>query len=82
VTALVPKGSEHSFVFLVDQIALTHPEHPILVVDLSDEPGRTFRVIPAEMWSVENNLAIANMDFDEFAERVDKDGIFRGFPES
>jgi hypothetical protein len=29
--------------------------------------------------SVENNLSIGNMDFDEFANAVDKDGIFRGF---
>ena len=46
-----------------------------------DEPGRTFRVIPSEMWSVENNLSIANMDFAEFADAVDEDGVFRGFPE-
>jgi len=34
------------------------------------------------MCSVENNLSIANMDFSEFADNVDKDGIFRGFPDS
>ncbi len=66
--------------FIVDRIALTHPEHPILVVDLYTEPGRTFRVIPAEMWAVENNLSIVNMDFFEFADYVDQDGIYRGFP--
>jgi hypothetical protein len=32
------------------------------------------------MWGIENNLSIANMDFEEFAENVDDDGIFRGFP--
>jgi Domain of unknown function (DUF6924) len=78
LTTLVPKGSQ-LFAFIVDQVALTHPEHPILVVNLFDEPGRTFRVIPSEMWGVENNLSIANMDFDEFAVSADKDGIFRGF---
>jgi hypothetical protein len=31
------------------------------------------------MWEVENNLSIANMGFEEFANAVDKDGIFRGF---
>jgi hypothetical protein len=39
-----------------------------------------FRVIPSQMWSVENNLSIANMDFFEFADAVGDDGIFRGFP--
>jgi hypothetical protein len=70
----------HSFVFIVDPIALTHPERPILVVDLHEEPGRTFRVIPGAMWGVENNLSLANMDFGELAASVDPDGIFRGVP--
>jgi len=64
----------------VDRVALTDPEHPILVVDLMDQPGRTFRVIPSEAWGVENNLSIANMGFEEFAEAADEDGVFRGFP--
>jgi hypothetical protein len=63
-------------------VSLTHPEHPILVVDLFDEPGRTFRVVPSEMWSVENNLSIANMGFEDFVGAVDRDGVFRGFPEA
>jgi hypothetical protein len=78
----VPEGSNHTFLFLVDRTTLTNPEHPILVLDLIEEPGRTFRVIPSETSSVENNLSIANMDFAEFAENADADGIFRGFPES
>jgi hypothetical protein len=44
------------------------------------ELGRTFRVIPSEMWDVENNLSLANMDFPEFAGSTGPDGIFRGFP--
>ena len=75
-------GPYRGYVFVVDRTTLTHPEHPILVVDLHNEPGRTFRVIPAEMWAIENNLSLANMDFDEFADAVDEDGVFRGFPES
>jgi len=60
-------------------MTLTNAEHPILVVDLWETPGRTFRVIPARMWSVENNLSLANMDFHEFAESAGADGVFRGF---
>jgi hypothetical protein len=48
-------------------------------VDLFEEPGRAFRLIPSEMWAVENNLSIANMDFAEFADAVDADDVFRGF---
>jgi hypothetical protein len=32
------------------------------------------------MWGVENNLSIANMDFQDFVDYVDLDGVFRGFP--
>jgi hypothetical protein len=77
---LVPADSDRTFIFIVDRTTLSDPEHPILVLDLRDQPGRTFRVIPAEMWAVENNLSIANMDFAEFANAVDADGVFRGFP--
>ena len=81
LTRLMPDDSDLTFAFIVDRVALTRPEHPILVVDLCNEPGRTFRVIPSQMYAVENNLSIANMDFEEFAEEVDDDGIFRGFPD-
>ena len=54
------------------------PDHPILVVDMSDTflsvaefpeiAGRTpFRCIPTELWSVDNNLNIANMGWEDFA---------------
>jgi hypothetical protein len=82
LVALAPKGGDHTFAFVVDHIALTNPERSVLVVDLYDEPGRTFRVIPREMWGVENNLSIANMDYYEFADNVDPDGVFRGFPQT
>lgn len=81
LTALAQRGPYRTFLFAVDHVSLTDAEHPILVLDLVDEPGRTFRVVPSEMWSVENNLSIANMDFLDFAESVDADGVFRGFPD-
>jgi hypothetical protein len=79
LVSLVPKYPYRSFAFIVDKVALTHSEHPALAVDLRVEPGRAFRVIPAEMWSVENNLSLANMGFAEFADAVGSDGVFRGF---
>ena len=78
----LPKESlNHSFLFLVDHETISSDEFPILCVDLRRNPGSTFRVIPSAMWSVENNLSIANMDFREFAESTDPDGVFRGFPQ-
>ena len=41
--------------------------------------GRTFRCAVREFASIESNLAIANMDYHEFADHVDQDGVFRGF---
>lgn len=72
------------YVFIVDRETLTNPEHPILVIDISgteypEEHGQTVRVIPSAMWSIENNLSLANMDFIEFVESADDDGIFRRF---
>jgi hypothetical protein len=80
---LIELGSDAGlhFILVADRLALTSPEHPVLVVDVAREPGRTFRVVPSAAWSVENNLSLANMDFEEFADAVDEGGVFRGFPE-
>lgn len=79
VLELIPESYNHSFIVIADQTAMTHPEHPLLIVDLLDGTGREFRATPAMIQSIENNLSIANMDFEEFAEAVDEDGVFRGF---
>jgi len=68
-----------SVLFVADAEALGNPEHPILCVDLGEQPGRTFRCIAAELWGVENNLRLANMDWEDFADSVDDRGIHRGF---
>src|SRR5262245_56257455 len=41
---LEPDAANRTFVFLVDTETVAHPEHPVLVVDLYDQRGRTFRV--------------------------------------
>jgi hypothetical protein len=35
--------------------------------------------VPRQVQAIENNLSIANMDFFEFADSADADGVFRGF---
>jgi len=49
---------------------------------LYEGSGREFRAVPSQIQAIENNLSIANMDFEEFAESADESGVFRGFPES
>ena len=71
--------------------AVSGGEVTVVYVDLSVLPedaeefgfvyGRGFRCEVGQVASIEVNLSIANMDFDEFADSIDTDGVFRGFPE-
>jgi hypothetical protein len=75
---LIADGS-HRILYVVDQRAITDPEHPVLVLDVSEEPGRAFRVVPAAMQTVDRNiLELEDLDFALFEEFADPDGIFRG----
>jgi hypothetical protein len=80
---LIPDGYESPLLALVDHTTIASPEMPVLLVDLNElneQYGRTMRVIPAELPSIEVNLSLANMDFFDFADSADEDGVFRGFP--
>ncbi|MEU5397514.1 DUF6924 domain-containing protein [Streptomyces tibetensis] len=76
---LIPAEHQHPLLVLADLVAVTSAEHPLLVVDRRGERGRCIRAVAAELWSIENNLSGANMDFEEFVGAVDGDGVFRGF---
>ena len=70
---------EHNFIFIADSKTIESEDNSLLCIDLYDEIGRTFRVIPSELWGVENNLSISNMDFADFYDSCDENGVFRGF---
>jgi hypothetical protein len=70
---------KHNFIFIADSLTFSNAENSVLCIDLHDEIGKSFRVIPSELWGVENNLSISNMDFYEFFDSCDSDGVFRGF---
>jgi hypothetical protein len=76
---LVPAEYRHPLLVLADSVTVASIERPLLVVDLRAERGRCVRVVAAKLWSIENNLSDANMDFEEFAGAADDDGVFRGF---
>ncbi len=79
VKAAVPANAHGaSVLFIADSTALTSPDHPVLVVDLLDDGRRPIRCIPPELWAVENNLNIANMAWEDFADEVDGSGVYRG----
>lgn len=71
--------------FLADEKTLTSAEHPILAVrvlpnrDDDRTEHRPFRVVPSALWSVENNINLANMDWEDFTRSVEADGVFRGY---
>jgi hypothetical protein len=77
-----------SVLFIADSITFASSTHAVLVVDLQDKylsvaefpqlAGRTpFRCIPSALWDVENNLNIANLDWEDYASQADG-GIYRG----
>lgn len=71
--------------FIADKTTLTNTEHPILAVwvlpifDDDRTDPRPFRVVAAELCAVENNINLANMDWEDFTRAVGDDGVFRGF---
>ena len=78
----IPHNYSHSFIIIADRTAVSLPDHPLLIIDLYEGSGREFRALPSQVQSIENNLSIANMDFEEFAEAIDEDRVFRGFPKN
>jgi hypothetical protein len=78
-----------SVLFVVDATTLATADHPVLVVSTSRfyrddlpevfETMTPYRCIPSQLWAVENNLNLANMDWHDYAGRVDSAGVFRGF---
>jgi hypothetical protein len=65
---------------LVDAVAVSELEHPILVVNLNATVDvEPFRTLPRQVQSIQNNLSLANMDYIDFAGSAGADGIFRGF---
>ncbi|MDT4914940.1 MAG: hypothetical protein QOC66_4068, partial [Pseudonocardiales bacterium] len=75
-----PTEYEFPFMIVIDSPAVNAPEHPVLVIDLSeDETSPSFRALPREIAGIEANLSLANMDFADFANSADDDGVFRRF---
>jgi hypothetical protein len=77
---LLPRAGYLSLLAVAD--ARTMRELTIMFVDLNQyngQIGRTFRAIPEEIEPITANLVLANMDFRDFADSADLEGVFRGF---
>lgn len=86
--AEAPKNYEERVLIVFDAQSREQPDNPLLLIDwLADEDEddeehfipRAVRVLPGQVQTVETNLTLGNMDFEDFAEKTDADGIFRGF---
>jgi hypothetical protein len=77
---LAGRARWHAVLVIADAATMADPEHTLLCIDALHD-GAPFRIIPSELWGVENNLSLANMDYEDFASSCDADGVFRGFAE-
>src|ERR1043166_8175732 len=55
----LPEDYPHNFMVVADNVAISQPDYPLLVVDLL-ESGRQFRAVATQVASIDNNLSIAN----------------------
>lgn len=80
LASLLSNHDEYSIIIAADERAMTEPDMPLLVVlaDGSERP-KTLRVVCSELWSIENNIRLANMEWESFEDAADQDGVFRGF---
>ncbi len=69
---------ERVVAFVFDAAAVIDKKHSLLCIYLASKKVRTMRVLPSEVWSVENNLSLGNMEWSDFASAL-KDGVFEGF---
>ena len=82
VRGILPGNYLNPFVIIVDRMTIDHPDHPVLFFyfgeHLEEGSPQALRVVASEAYSIEANLSIANVDFEEFVAAADEDGIFRG----
>jgi hypothetical protein len=76
--AALPRDTCPPILLVADATTMTNPERLVLCVDLLSAQ-KSFRVILPQLWSVENNLSLCNLDFDDFAGSLDGEGVYRGF---
>lgn len=75
ITKQAMQGYRETFIFVVDRKTLAHPKRPVLVIDLSEKPGRTFRAAPGQIGVIAANLSTQNCGFEDFADDLDSEGI-------
>jgi hypothetical protein len=78
VIAAFGECAPYLFMF-ADQRTMLDPEMTFLYID------REYRDCPVrcpadQLWGIENNIRLSNMEIRSFVEATGDDGVFRGFP--
>lgn len=77
LVALVPAGSRYPVLVVADRATFASGERALLLIDVRDEPGRTFRAVPDAFQSAITNLAIQNQSFGDYLDSLDTAGVYR-----
>lgn len=70
-------AADVALLIVADRLTMTSDEMPLLCLSIFEQEA-SLRVVPSELWAIENNISIANADFDDFVRSADADGIYRG----
>ena len=87
VASALPDSYEFLHCFIFDSFSSSEDESPILVLNLESndthEPSETFqfRAYPAQVFWIDSNLSISNIDFDDYTRELEPGAIFDGFGE-
>ena len=79
VQGAFPDPGETGVLYVADAVSCGESFGLVWAIDLLDEPGRSFLIPAAEVHNLDVNLLIANMEFADWADAVDQDGVFRGW---
>lgn len=69
--------NEHDFIFLADSFSMTSDDAAICCVDLSDDFGTAFRVLPSDVFEALNILFSGKVDFADLMQRTDENKLYR-----
>ncbi|ASR38558.1 hypothetical protein BAY61_30175 [Prauserella marina] len=77
LVALVPEDRSYPVLAVADDVTFSAAERTLLLVDVDEEPGRSFRAVPEAFSSAIGNLAIQNQSFEDYLGMVDDSGVYR-----
>ncbi|MEU3272484.1 hypothetical protein ABZ639_16705 [Saccharomonospora sp. NPDC006951] len=75
--SLVPEGRRYPVLAVADNVTFSSADRTLLLVDVDEEPGRSFRAVPEAFRSAIGNLAIENLSFDDYLGMLDDSGVYR-----